>query len=128
MTAEADTAAYASPLVAVIGGVRQYVQLLSQGGAAFAAKDGKLLWRYGVSDDRFKDNTANIPTPIVKDNRVFFCAGYGRGGGMVEVINEGSGFIANELWFNRELNNKHGGVIWIGNYLFGDKDDSGLPW
>jgi outer membrane protein assembly factor BamB len=128
LTNERDQAAYASPVVATIDGVRQYVQLLSKGGAAFAAKDGKLLWRFGVSGDRFEDNTANIPTPIVKGNRVFFCAGYGRGGAMVEVKKEGSQFIAKELWFNNDVKNKHGGVIWLGKYLYGDTDDRGLPW
>ena len=47
---------------------------------------------------------------------------------MVEVKKEGSNFVANELWFSNDVKNKHGGVIWIGKYLYGDKDDSGLPW
>jgi outer membrane protein assembly factor BamB len=128
VTQEGDSAAYASPVVATIDGVRQYIQLLSKGGAAFAAKEGKLLWRFGVSGDRFEDNTANIPTPIVKGNKVFFCAGYGRGGAMAEVSKQGSEFVAKELWFNGDIKNKHGGVVWIGDYLYGDKDDSGLPW
>jgi outer membrane protein assembly factor BamB len=125
-TTEGDSAAYASPVVAEIGGVRQYVQLLSEGAASFAAEDGQLLWRYGVN--RFGDNTANIPTPIVNGDRVFFSAGYGRGGGMVRVTKAGSDFKVEELWFNQKLQNKHGGVIWIGDYLYGDTDDRGLPW
>ena len=127
-TPQGDGAAYASPVVAEIGSVRQYVQLLSEGGASFAAADGKLLWRYGVAGNRFEGNTANIPTPIVRGNQVFFAAGYGRGGGLVQVTKRGNEFEAHELWFKRELQNKHGGVIWLGDYLYGDKDDSGLPW
>ncbi|MEX2141572.1 MAG: PQQ-binding-like beta-propeller repeat protein [Pirellulales bacterium] len=124
-TEEGERAGYASAVVAEIGGLRQYVQLLSQGGASFAADDGRLLWRYG---NRFEDNTANIPTPIVQGDRVFFAAGYGRGGGMVRVTKEGSKFNVEELWFERDLNNKHGGVIWVGDYLYGDRDDNGIPW
>jgi outer membrane protein assembly factor BamB len=33
-----------------------------------------------------------------------------------------------ELWFNRGLANKHGGVIWVGDYLYGGSDDSPVPW
>jgi outer membrane protein assembly factor BamB len=127
-TEEGESAGYASPVIADIGGVRQYVQLLSQGGASFAAEDGRLLWRYGDRGNRFADNTANIPTPIVRGDRVFFSAGYGRGGGMVQVTKEGSDFNVEELWFERKLNNKHGGVIWVGDYLYGDSDDEGIPW
>jgi outer membrane protein assembly factor BamB len=74
-TEEGERAGYASVVVAEIGGVRQYVQLLSQGGASFAADDGRLLLRYGDRDKRVADNTANIPNPIVQGDRVFFAAG-----------------------------------------------------
>ncbi len=127
-TEEGESAAYASPVIAEIGGVRQYVQLLSQGGASFAAEDGKLLWRYGDRRNRFASNTANIPTPIVHGDRVFFAAGYGRGGGMIRVTKEGGDFQVEELWFNQKLNNKHGGVIWVGDYLYGGRDDSPIAW
>jgi outer membrane protein assembly factor BamB len=127
-TEEGDSAAYASPVTAEIGGVRQYVQLLSKGGASFAADDGKLLWRYGTQDNRLADNTANIPTPIVQRDLVFFCAGYGRGGGLVRVTKSSDDFNVDELWFNQRLQNKHGGVVWIGDFLYGDTDDRGLPW
>jgi outer membrane protein assembly factor BamB len=64
----------------------------------------------------------------VQDDRVFFAAGYGRGGGMVRVTKSGSDFNVEELWFNKELQNKHGGVVWVGDFLYGDTDDRGLPW
>ncbi len=127
-TEEGEAAGYSSIVIAEIGGVRQYVQLLSQGGAAFAAEDGTLLWRYGVARNRFSNNTANIPTPIVHGDRIFFAAGYGRGGGLVRVTKEGDDFEAEELWFNQKLQNKHGGIVWIGDYLYGGRDDSSLPW
>jgi outer membrane protein assembly factor BamB len=105
-----------------------YVQLHSGGAAAFAAKDGSLLWSYGTTDRRFKSNTANIPTPIVKGNEIFFSAGYGRGGGLVKITKSGDKFDVEEIYFQRELGNKHGGVIWVGDSLYGDSDDSGRPF
>src|SRR5262249_54516587 len=26
------------------------------------------------------------------------------------------------------LNNKHGGIVLVGDYLYGDSDDKGIPW
>jgi outer membrane protein assembly factor BamB len=123
-----DTAGYASPVVAEIGGVRQYITLMANGLVGFDAKDGKMLWRYGAKGERFGANTANIPTPIVRGEFVFASAGYGRGGALVRIKGSGGAFTAEEVYWNQALNNKHGGVILIGDTLYGDSDDSGYPW
>ena len=123
-----DTAGYASPVVAEVGGVRQYVTLMANGLVGFAAKDGKMLWRYGSAGERFGGNTANIPTPIVRGDLIFAAAGYGRGAALVRVKGSGSNFTADEVYWNRALNNKHGGVVLVGEKLYGDSDDSGNPW
>jgi outer membrane protein assembly factor BamB len=47
---------------------------------------------------------------------------------MVRVTKEGSDFNVEELWFESNLNNKHGGVIWVGDFIYGDRDDRGTPW
>lgn len=123
-----ETAGYASAVVANFGGVKQYVQLMSNGLVSFAAKDGALLWRYGTDRKRFGSNTANIPTPIVRGEYVFAAAGYGRGGALLKVAKDGDKFAVEEVYWNQELNNKHGGVILVGDKLYGDRDDSGSPW
>jgi outer membrane protein assembly factor BamB len=125
---ENDSAGYSSIVISEGGGVRQYVQLMANGLASFAADDGRLLWRYGGERDRFGGNTANIPTPIVRENFIFAAAGYGRGGGLVELSASGQGVTAKEVYFDRNLSNRHGGVVLVGDYLFGDRDQSGLPW
>lgn len=124
-------AGYASIVIAEVGGVRQYVQLVggrpsSTGGVlGVAAKDGRLLWKY----DKFGPNTANIPTCIVQKDLVFCCAGYGKGGALLQLAPSSDGGIAcKELYFNRELANKHGGVVLVNGHLYGDRDDSGYPF
>ncbi|MBP3958048.1 PQQ-binding-like beta-propeller repeat protein [Gemmata sp. G18] len=47
-------------VIANLGGVKQYVQLMANGLVSFDAKTGKMLWRYGTKNDRFGGNTANI--------------------------------------------------------------------
>lgn len=118
-----DGAAYSSPVIAEVGGIRHYVTLLKNSVVGVRAKDGELLWRYG--QERFGGNTANIPTCIVKDNYVFASAGYGRGGALIELTEKDGKFDVKEIYFSRGLNNRHGGVILVGDYLYGDRDSSG---
>jgi hypothetical protein len=123
-----EGAGYSSVVIANCGDVKQYVTLMSNGLASFAAHDGKLLWRYGTDRERFGGNTANIPTPIVKGEYVFASAGYGRGAALVRITKDGTDFSVDEVYWAKELTNKHGGVLLVGDRLFGDRDDSGNPW
>jgi outer membrane protein assembly factor BamB len=118
-----DTAGYSSIVISNAANVKQYVQLTAGGTIGVAAKDGKLLWRY----KRLAPNTANIPTPIVLGNKVFTCAGYGKGGALLSLSADSNGVKCTEGYYNEELKNKHGGVVIVGNYLYSDTDDSGNP-
>jgi len=40
----------------------------------------------------------------------------------------GGKFTAEEVYWKPELKNKHGGVVMVGDRLYGDFDDSGFPW
>ncbi len=123
-----DTAGYSSIVISEAAGIRQYVQLMANGLVGFAAADGKLLWRYGDKNDRFGGNTANIPTPIVQGDNIFATAGYGRGGGLIKLVGTAGGINVEEVYFDHELRNRHGGVVLVGDYIYGDRDDNGFPW
>ncbi len=115
---------YSSWVISNAAGVKQYVRLFNGGTYGISASDGKFLWHYNT----FGGNTANIPTPIPFDNYIFTAAGYGKGGALLQLSRSGSGVSAKEVYFSKELKNKHGGVIKIGNYIYGDFDDRGQPW
>jgi outer membrane protein assembly factor BamB len=123
-----EAAGYSSIVVSEAGGIRHYVQLLADSLVGVEAKTGKLLWRYGEARGRFAGNTANIPTPIVKDDLVFCAAGYGRGAALLRLVPQDGGLKAEEVYFARELTNKHGGVILVGDHVYGDRDDRGTPF
>jgi hypothetical protein len=123
-----EAAGYSSIVTADIDGVRQYIQLMANGLASFSADAGALLWRYGTKKERFGGNTANIPTPIVRGNQVFASAGYGRGGALLTISKSSGKFTAKEEYWKHDLNNKHGGVILVGDYLYGDLDSDGQIW
>ena len=123
-----EAAGYSSIVIAEVGPVRQCVQLLADSLVGVETKAGKLLWRYGDTGRRFGGNTANIPTPIVKGDLVFCAAGYGRGAALLRLVPDGEGVKAEEVYFVKELTNKHGGVILVGDHLYGDRDDRGNPF
>ena len=123
-----DVAGYSSIVISEATGVRQYVQLMANGLVSFAAADGKFLWRYGDQQDRFGRNTANIPTAVVNGDYIFATAGYGRGGALIKLSGSAEGIQVEELYYDNSLKNKHGGVVMVGDYIYGDHDDGGNPW
>jgi outer membrane protein assembly factor BamB len=113
-----NTAAYASPIVAKAGGDKQYIQFLGGGLVGVAAKDGKLLWRYNKVT-----GTTNCTTPLFHDSCVFVSAinrrGAGSGGALVRLTADGDGVSAHEVYLIKELANHHGGVVRVGDALYG---------
>jgi outer membrane protein assembly factor BamB len=126
-----ETAGYASMVITEAGGIRQYVQLLSQGVAGVSAQDGKLLWRFRDKEGKksyFAGNTANIPNPVILGNYVFAGAGYGRGAGLMKLLPNGSGVKEEWVYFEKDLNSRHGGYVVVGDYVYADRDNSGEPF
>ena len=58
-------------MVAEVGGVRQYVQMLQKGMVGVDAKSGKLLWRY---DKTTQGSPAVIPTPVIHEDMIYSAA------------------------------------------------------
>jgi len=110
-----STAGYSSVIVAEIGGVRQYIQFLAGGVVGVAAKDGKQLWTYNKPASR----SANCSTPIFRDGCVFAASGYNNGGGMARITRDGSSFTAKEEYFVRAMQNHHGGMVLVGDHIYG---------
>ena len=110
-----DEAAYSSCIAADIGNVRTIVGFTGRAGVGVRASDGKLMWRYEPVSNR----TANIATPIVHDNKVFYTSAYGTGCALLGLRVEGGEVKAEEIYFSREMMNHHGGVVLLNGYLYG---------
>jgi outer membrane protein assembly factor BamB len=119
-------AGHASIAISHIGGVKVYVTTTGSGVMGVRASDGKLLWKH----DFGKRITAVIPTPIIKDDLVFVPVGYRHGGALFRQIPGENGAVSVEVVydFKPNLANKHGGVVLVGDYLYGDSDDQGVPY
>lgn len=109
-------AGYSSVIVKEINKTKQYIQFLSGGVVGVDAKTGEVLWNY----NKPANGTANISTPIVANDTVFAATAYNTGGGLARITNEG----AKEVYFLKEMQNHHGGMILINDHLYGTGGNS----
>lgn len=121
-----DGAAYSSIVISNGGGVKQYVQVVGRGVVSVRADDGKFLWNY----NRVANQTANIPTPLVKDDYVFASNGYSAGAALLQLSKSPEGVGAKEVYFldAGKLQNHHGGMVLVGDYVYcGKGHNAGFP-
>jgi len=121
-----DGAGYSSIVISHGGGVKQYVQIVGRGVISVRAEDGKFLWNY----NRVANGTANIPTPLVKDDYVFASNGYGAGAALLQLSKSPDGVAAKEVYFldGGKMQNHHGGMVLVGDYVYcGKGHNSGFP-
>ena len=110
-----DDAGYSSPMLLRTGSLQQVVFFTGQRALAVDPRDGRLLWSY----NRASNNTANIATPVVRGNRVFFSSDYGTGAALLEVRAAGNIASAQEVYFTREMRNHHASSVVIGDHIYG---------
>jgi len=110
-------AAYSSAIAIDFDGQRQYVQLTARTLVGVAASDGKFLWRYDKPANR---TGINCSTPLYHDGSVFAASAYGAGGGLVKLSKDANGAVqAQEVYFTRQMQNHHGGMILWDGCLYG---------
>jgi len=117
-----DQASYSSPLVVEIGGIRQIVQVTNRGIVGIAATDGKPLWSYQRKPE-FDDVV--IATPIVRDNLVYATVGFGQGCDLIRLAPNGRRIGIEKVYSNKEVQNRDGGVVLVGEHLFGHSEQGG---
>lgn len=116
-----DSAQYPPAVMATIDGVKQYVQLTEKSVVGINPSNGKLLWRA----ERL-GKTAVIPTPIVYGNLVYVTSGYQIGSNCFEVRKRSETFEATLLYATKTMQNHHGGVIRVGEYVYGMSEARGF--
>jgi outer membrane protein assembly factor BamB len=122
---------YSSPLKATNHGVPMYVVLLGKqsGVVGLDTVTGKLLWQYKKTPAA--GGVAQIPIPIVKDNKVWVSTSYAGGAALLQIESKGNGqFEAKELkaYGISDLNNHHGGMVLVDGYVYmGHNRNDGNP-
>ena len=110
-----DKAGYSSVIAADVQGVRTLMTITANAGVGIRASDGKLMWKYG----KVANQTANISTPIFHDNKVFYSSAYDTGGALLALTAQNGEVQAREVYFTRDLQNHHGGVVLVNGFLYG---------
>jgi outer membrane protein assembly factor BamB len=113
-----DGAHYSSIIKFTPHGNPQYVQLLEKRLVGLAAEDGRKLWEVP-----WNGRVAVIPTPLAHENLVYATAGYGAGCVLVEIDSHND---ASEVYRNNLMKNHHGGVVRLGDHVYGHSD--GVGW
>lgn len=116
------SAHYSSIMPAIINSEAQYVVLTQNLLAGLRSSDGEVLWSSPWPPGR----TAVVPTPLVKNNYVYITSGYGTGCKLVKVnpdysVEDVYNLVENEL----RMVNHHGGVILVGDTIYGHSDRIG---
>lgn len=123
-TLKKDGAGYASLAVSNGGGVRQYIAFLAAGVVSVAAKDGTFLW----ASEHPANSTANCSMPVVSGDYVFISSAYNSGSVLLKLSPANGGVKVDEVYFDRTFQNHHGGVVLLGDCLYGGHgSNAGLP-
>jgi outer membrane protein assembly factor BamB len=107
-------AGYSSPIVAEIGGVRQYV-FSTFGGILGLSTGGEELWFHETGPK------AALPMPVFgPPDRIFVATSDDSFGGvMIRVTREGDTFGSQELWSERLMRNHFNTSVLVGGHLYG---------
>jgi outer membrane protein assembly factor BamB len=115
-----EEATYSSPIVAEVGGVRQYIAMTGDGAVGVDAKTGGLLWRY----KRAPYNEIVAPTPIFHENQVLITAWKG-GPDLIKLEAAGGKITATKVYGKNTLANEHGGVVLVDGVVYGSHQERG---
>lgn len=109
---DSEPAGYASPVVFRVGDMEQVATFTSRGAYACRLRDGRFLWRY----NKVANGTANIATPVFYDQCILYSSDYGTGCALLRLHSDGR---AEEVYFNKNLKNHHGGFVLVDGYVYG---------
>jgi len=116
--APGEIAGYATPVIAVIDGKRQYVVFAGKALLGLDDAGGKVLWRFPW-ETRFDVNAA---MPEVIGNTIFITSGYKHGCALIEV----KGDTAAARWQNTNMQASFNAPILVDGYLYGNSDPGNL--
>lgn len=116
-----EKSAYCSPILVERGGRKIIVTMLGESVIGIDAADGKVLWRDMYSDYQEKPKSINPVTCVYYDGCVYATSGYGCGGAMYELSDDGSKIT--RKWVDTTLDNHHGGVVLVDGSIYGSNWD-----
>ncbi len=115
---EGDKAAYCSPLYLDDQEVPQIVTHTADHIIGVEASTGKKLWSY-PQPNRY---SVHANTPVYHKNMLLCTSGYGKGSVMLRLTDGGR--HVEKVWESGELDNRIGGMVKVGKYIYGSGDSN----
>jgi len=114
---QGSVSSYCSPLYLSDQQIPQLVTMTATHILGIDVKTGEKIWSYPY--ENFRKIHPN--TPVYSNNMLLCTSGYGKGSLMLRLTNGGRS--VEKVWETKDLETKHGGVIKIGDYVYGSGDD-----
>lgn len=113
-----ELSAYCSPRLVELPSRKLLVTHTADHILGIDAENGELLWDYPHT------NRWNVHpnTPIFYDGDLFCFSGYGQGGVMLDLSEDGSS--VKKVWSKTELDSRMGGMVVVDGYLYGSGDNA----
>jgi outer membrane protein assembly factor BamB len=116
---------YINPKLIEYAGKKMIVTVMGKDIFSVNAKDGKIIWKVdyasvNAATGRVMKNHAI--TPIFKDGCILIANGYNWVALKLKLSADGSS--VETIWENRSFDPQHGGVVLLGNYIFGSTHQS----
>ena len=110
--ANAEKSAYCSPLLVKLANRSLMVTHTANSIVGVDTQNGEMMWRFEHK------NQYNIHpnTPLYKDGLLFCFSGYGKGGVMLQLSEDGSS--VKELWRNASVDNQMGGAVLVDGKIY----------
>jgi outer membrane protein assembly factor BamB len=113
-----EISAYCTPLLVKIDDRNLLITHTAKNIIGVDADDGEFLWNYPHVN--IYDIHPN--TPLYHDGQVFCFSGYGKGGVMLRLNEDGS--KVTKMWFCETMDSRIGGAVYMDGYLYGSGDKS----
>jgi outer membrane protein assembly factor BamB len=116
---------YINPKLIEYGGRKMIINVMGKDIFAVDAANGKILWKLdyaavnGASGDARKNHAI---TPLFRDGYLFIGEGYGWVSLKLKISSDGKS--VEKVWENRNFDPQLGGVVLIGNDIFGSNHQS----
>lgn len=118
-----DSPAYCSPLLIEKDGNRIITSLTKKHLFGINPDDGTILWKFNYNEyagERAYNNHSNTPTYY--DGSIFLSSGYNHKAIKLKLADDLSSVSVE--WINEVLDNHHGGIVKLGDYLYGSSWDN----
>ena len=116
--AKGELSAYCTPLLFEHNGRKILVTHTASHLVGLDAASGALLW----SQKQPNEYSVHANTPVYYEGAIFYFSGYGQGGGLLRLSQDGSS-VTRE-WFSKKLDSRMGGAVILDGYLYTSGDNA----